>query len=233
MANLEALSLALPKAYRERGEWILKQQEIAETSHSKILKEQLLISNRVLATCGTKLPQYLKEQGAITERFGNAFTKLAGQNSQTVSQALEHAKKSSPGMEKLVLQNAKLQMDANEALFKLFATVQDGLNLIHEQNVASLVVLFQLDASPQRQAFFEELRKGVTDKFLGLIPGVDLILIAYRSVEAAVLARIRQGESASEFLASIEKFNDGGLHWLSAIDAHVEGLKNFDPFAQL
>ena len=41
------LSKALPKAFMERGKWILKQQEIAESSHSKILKEQLLISNRV------------------------------------------------------------------------------------------------------------------------------------------------------------------------------------------
>jgi hypothetical protein len=92
MTSLEMLSKALPKAFMERGKWILKQQEIAESSHSKILKEQLLISNRVLAACGARLPQYLREQGAIAERFGNAFTKLAGQNSQTATQALEHAK---------------------------------------------------------------------------------------------------------------------------------------------
>jgi hypothetical protein len=227
---MDALYAALAKAHSRRGEWILKQQEIAK---ARVVVEQLSTSNRVFTDCGSKLQQYLRDHGAITQRFGEAYAKLAEVHSERVDEALEFAKNSSPGIQAWVLQNARLETDARQTLFRMLGTLQDGLDLIHHQNIASLVALLQVDGSPQRAAFLEELKKGIVDKFMGLIPGVDVLLIAYRAVEAAVLASTTQAESANDFLASIEKFNEGGLRWLTAIEAHSDGLKDFNPFAGL
>jgi hypothetical protein len=233
MAQLDTLvrlQKAFGTAFTQRGNWILKQREIAK---AKVIVEQLSISDRVFSSCAAKLQQYLTDYGAATQRFSEAYSKLGEEGSKRADEALEFAKNSSPGIRDLVLQDATLEMSATKTLFKVLGTVQDGLIVIHEQNIRSLVVLLQVDASPQRTAFFEELKKGAVDKFFGLIPGVDWLMIAYRAVEAAVLAQIKQGESANNFLASIEKFNEGGFRWLEGVDAHSNALKQFNPFAKL
>jgi hypothetical protein len=130
-AKYDALYDAFGKAHLRRGQWILKQLEIAESSGSKIVKKHLSVSNQVFATCSNKFQQYLTDYGAITQRFGETYSKLAAEHSKRLDEALEFAKNSSPGIRNLVVQNAKLEMDARQTLFKLLGTMQDGLDVTH------------------------------------------------------------------------------------------------------
>src|SRR5262245_55974966 len=113
MANDDALDAALIKAYAKRGEWILKQQEIAK---AKVVVEQLSISNQVFTACGDKVQHYLKDYGATIQRFSAVYTKLSEEGSKSTDEALEAAKNSSSAFRQFVLQNAMLGADARQIL---------------------------------------------------------------------------------------------------------------------
>lgn len=88
-----------------------------------------------------------------------------------------------------------------------------------------LYALYAEEDDEPRRAFIRSVKTSLLDGFLGAFPGGQIIMSATRSIEAYLIARTEQRNSANCYLRALETYNEACFNWCNGVVAWIKGLQ--------
>jgi len=217
----------LPLAYERKLEWIDSEQKAAEERHVEIIKQLLSKSREVTSGCTARLILSADELLAINAYFEAKLNNIVAGQQDAVTQFNQYQEQLSNNvpliLRETILAGAVARNTQFEVVFLMSQLVTQFMDFLY----LDLQVIFEEEDGAPVRAFVEEAKSGLLDSLLGIIPGMDIVLIAVHATQAALKARKNLRNSAADYILYIESYNNACLRWIAGMDSYIAGLQAF------
>lgn len=213
----------LAPAYQCRLEWIDKEEAAARERGARMIVQLLDECRQVTVACVGSAVAAFEESVAMSSYFEAMCNDIAARrkaNAERLS-AINVSGELPPLLRQLAIEEVK----TSELRLNMAINMNSMVTHTVEFMLLGLETLFATQDNAPTTAFLEGIKGGLLDALLGTVPGVDLLLVGVRAIEAAVKARANERNSANNYVVSIETYVQACRLWKNGMDGFVAGLE--------